>query len=361
MSWEVANHLSQEFLAIDSDSGMVVGKMVLWRMDQSSTMGGWDQTKLRALQFLPVKNSEATTIALPCDSDDYSEDEAKEKCSASVEKQVMTPNPETVQLSLFNMYADPKAVKKVLKHKKTKLLPKENTSVGKVRGVGVRKQWSIEPQHRFPHHTFMTKVCEKRREQETVDGINPKIRDFSQDPVQSKNQKMVSPPSETLSLQNNTPELIEEASSVEEDDSSSDDDIQIEDLGNVSDIDSEPGRTKNPKTVKVMLYRTNTNANSFQGATVEQVLDGADTSAGCVSCIFCQALIRKEDVEAQQVSNQCRQLRSPASYFPSLPKADPSMQQVNPIAASVKSSSLGRKRGRPKKEHWISTSSKDSE
>ena len=124
MSWEVANHLSQEFLAIDSDSGMVVGKMVLWRMDQSSTMGGWDQTKLRALQFLPVKkNSEATTIALPCDSDDYSdvdinmvENEAKEKCSASVEKQVMTPNPETVQLSLFNMYADPKAVKKVLKH-----------------------------------------------------------------------------------------------------------------------------------------------------------------------------------------------------------------------------------------------------
>ena len=61
MSWEARKHLSQEFLAIDSDSGMVVGKMVLWRMEKSTTMGGWDQAKLRALQFLPVeKNSEAT-------------------------------------------------------------------------------------------------------------------------------------------------------------------------------------------------------------------------------------------------------------------------------------------------------------
>ena len=70
MSWEVTKHLSQEFLAIDGDSGMVVGKMVLWRMDQRSAMGGWDQEKLRALQFLPVKKSEAT-ISLPRNRDDF--------------------------------------------------------------------------------------------------------------------------------------------------------------------------------------------------------------------------------------------------------------------------------------------------
>ena len=72
MSWELTEHLSQEFLAIDGDSGMVVGKMVLWRMDQRSAMGGWDQEKLRALQFLPVKKSEATT-SLPRNRDDSSD------------------------------------------------------------------------------------------------------------------------------------------------------------------------------------------------------------------------------------------------------------------------------------------------
>ena len=106
MSWEVEKHLGQEFHAIDSDSGMVVGKMVLWKMDQSSTMGGWDQSRLEALQFRPVETiSEMTIASLSNESDDYSdvvinmvenednvEDRAKEKGSPIVEKQVMTPN-----------------------------------------------------------------------------------------------------------------------------------------------------------------------------------------------------------------------------------------------------------------------------
>ena len=40
MSWEVAPHLDQEFLTLNSDSEMVVGKLVLCRMDRACAKGG---------------------------------------------------------------------------------------------------------------------------------------------------------------------------------------------------------------------------------------------------------------------------------------------------------------------------------
>ena len=40
MSWEATPFLGQEFLALDSDSEMVVGKLVLCRMNRACAEGG---------------------------------------------------------------------------------------------------------------------------------------------------------------------------------------------------------------------------------------------------------------------------------------------------------------------------------
>ena len=71
-----------------------------------------------------------------------------------------------------------------------------------------------------------------------------------------ENQEIASTLSETSPLQKDIPELlIDKVASLDEYHSTSDDDIQIEDLGDVSDSDIEECRTKNPKSVKVMLHR----------------------------------------------------------------------------------------------------------
>jgi len=355
MSWEVEKHLGQEFHAIDSDSGMVVGKMVLWKMDQSSTMGGWDQSRLEALQFRPVEtNSEMTIALLSNDSDDFSdvvinmvenednvEDRAKEKGSPIVEKQVMTPNLEADKLSLSNMFADPMEVNNV----RTKL------EVGRE-----RQQLPSGPHHTiFPHQTFMSKVDERRSKQ-VITERSPNFWDLSLTLGNSKYREMASSPSEKK-----TPELLieEVQKGLEEDYSTSDDDILIEDLGDVGDNDIEQQMIKNLKSAKVMLRRMNTHANSSQGHTVEQVLDVAKMSTDCVKCIFCQAVIRREDIGGHQVSSRCRQLRTPASYFPSLPHVIPSnvLSPLTPATPSVKCSSRKGKRGRSRKERWIFSTS----
>ena len=56
-SWEVAPHLGQEFLALDSDSEMVVGKLVLCRMDRACAEGRRGWIKLKARKFLPLRES----------------------------------------------------------------------------------------------------------------------------------------------------------------------------------------------------------------------------------------------------------------------------------------------------------------
>jgi len=399
MSWELTEHLSQEFLAIDDDSGMVVGKMVLWRMDQRSAMGGWDQEKLRALQFLPVKKSEAT-ISLPRNRDDFSdvdmnvvEDEDNMECEGnekgfpSVEREATPWNPENVELSLSNMYADPKAVKNMLKHKQ--FLQKKNTSLEEFKGL--ENQPLNQPQQMFPVQMHKSFEDEMRRKLEASAERNPKGKDMSwaQSIQPGAGQEMIiSISPETLSPQINSPEQIEETNEqvrgLEDENLTSDDDIQIEDLGEVSDSETEQQRGLNLKTVKVMLNRIIINPNFHQGHTGDQVFEEAEMSppgSDCVSCSFCQADIRKEDLDAHQVSNQCRQLRTPASYFPSLPQINPSLPQENtsllevnpylpqenpPSASSppvappknVEWSSLAGKpkRGRPRKERWISSS-----
>ena len=184
MSWEVTRNHSQEFLAIDGDSGMVVGKMVLWRMDQRSAMGGWDLEKLRALQFLPVavENKSEATTSLPCNRDDFNkldismmeeEDNGEyggnEKCFPSVERQAVPLNLESVELSLSNMYADPKAVKNMLKHQH--LLPKKNRVL--------ENQPLVQPQQMFPVQMHKSFEDEKRRKQKASAERNPKGKDIS--------------------------------------------------------------------------------------------------------------------------------------------------------------------------------------
>ena len=127
----MTKEVCQEFLAIDRNSGMVVGKMLLWRMEQSSTMGGWDQAKLGALKFLPVEENldDVTLTALPCkgcgdvdmaESENNVEIREKEEVFQSEEKQVVPQSLKSVKLSFTNMYADPKEVKNALKRMKLK-------------------------------------------------------------------------------------------------------------------------------------------------------------------------------------------------------------------------------------------------
>ena len=181
---------------------------------------------------------------------------------------------------------------------------------------------------------------------------SPNFWDLSLTLGNSKYREMASSPSEKK-----TPELLieEVQKGLEEDYSTSDDDILIEDLGDVGDNDIEQQMIKNLKSAKVMLRRMNTHANSSQGHTVEQVLDVAKMSTDCVKCIFCQAVIRREDIGGHQVSSRCRQLRTPASYFPSLPHVIPSnvLSPLTPATPSVKCSSRKGKRGRSRKERWI--------
>merc|ERR1712192_57622 len=144
-------------------------------------------------------------------------------------------------------------------------------------------------------------------------------------------------------------------------------DIQIEDLGEVSDNKTKRKKSQSLMTGRVMLNRMIINPASLQSLSDDQLLEEAE----CVSCSFCQADIRKEDLQAHQVSNQCRQLRTPASYLPSLPQVNSSLPEVDhclpeaipppscsfPGTKKVKCSSLAgkRKRGRPRKERWISS------
>ena len=116
---------------------------------------------------------------------------------------------------------------------------------------------------------------------------------------------------ETLSPQINSPEQIEETNEqvrgLEDENLTSDDDIQIEDLGEVSDSETEQQRGLNLKTVKVMLNRIIINPTSGQGHTGDQLFEEAEMSlpgSCCVNCSFCQADIRKEDLDAHQVSIQ---------------------------------------------------------
>jgi len=356
--------------------------MVLWRMDQRSAMGGWDQEKLRALQFLPVKKSEAT-ISLPRNRDDFSdvdmnvvEDEDNMECEGnekgfpSVEREATPWNPENVELSLSNMYADPKAVKNMLKHKQ--FLQKKNTSLEEFKGL--ENQPLNQPQQMFPVQMHKSFEDEMRRKLEASAERNPKGKDMSwaQSIQPGAGQEMIiSISPETLSPQINSPEqgeeMNEQVRGLEDENSTSDDDIQIEDLGEVSETEQQRGQ--NLKTVKVMLNRMIINPNSHQVRSGDQLLEEAEMSpqgSYCVSCSFCQADIRNEDLDAHQVSNQCRQLRTPASYFPSLPQENTSLPQVNPPFTSsppvappknVQCFSLAgkRKRGRPRKERWISS------
>ena len=55
--WEVTPHLGQELLALDSDSEMVVGRLVLCRMDRACAEGGRGWIKLKARKFLPLRES----------------------------------------------------------------------------------------------------------------------------------------------------------------------------------------------------------------------------------------------------------------------------------------------------------------
>ena len=307
MSWEVTKHLSQEFLAIDGDSGMVVGKMMLWRMDQRSAMGGWDQEKLRGLQFLPVaveQKSEATT-SLPCNRDDLSDVDinmgenedntecgGKEKGFPSVERQAVPWNRETVELSLSNMYADPNAVKNMLKQQT--LLPKKNSSLEEAKELGNQPQ--IQPQQMFPVQRHKSFEDEKRRKQKATAERNPKGKDISlaQGIQPEIDQEMViSISSKTLSSQNNSSEQSEEMNEqfrcLEDDSCTSDNDIQIEDLDEVSDSETEQQRGQNMKTVKVMLNRMIINPTSLQSHTSDQLLEEAEMlpqGSDCVSCSF---------------------------------------------------------------------------
>ena len=286
-------------------------------------MGGWDQEKLRALQFLPVKNSEATT-SLPRSGDDFSdvdmsvvEDEdnmecgGKEKGFSSVEKQDVPSNLENVKLSLSNMYADPKAVKNMLKHKQ--FLQKKNTSFEEFKGL--ENQPLNQPQQMFPVQMHKSFEDEMRRKLEASAERNPKGKDilsWAQRIQPGAGQEMIiSISPETLSPQINSPEQIEETNKqvrgLGDDNSTSDEDIQIEDLGEVSGSETEGQRGQNLKIVKVMLNRIIIDPTSHQGLTVDQLFEEAEMSppgSYCVSCSFCQADIRKEDLDAHQVSIQ---------------------------------------------------------
>merc|ERR1719234_1866592 len=150
-------------------------------------------------------------------------------------------------------------------------------------------------------------------------------------------EMVISISTKTLSPQNNSSgqseEMNEQFRGLEDDSFTSDNDIQIEDLGEVSDNETERHRGRNLKTVRVMLNRMITNSKSLQSHTGDQVLEKAEMlpqGSDCVTCNFCQADIRKEDLQAHQVSTQCRQLRIPASYLPFLSQKNPSLPQVNP-------------------------------
>ena len=99
--------------------------------------------------------------------------------------------------------------------------------------------------------------------------------------------------------------MNEQVRGLEDENSTSDDDIQIEDLGEVSETEQQRGQ--NLKTVKVMLNRIIIGPTSHQGLTGDRLLEEAEMSpqeSDCMICCFCQADIRKEDLDAHQVSIQ---------------------------------------------------------